>query len=135
MSLRITLRDGEKMIVNGAVLRASGRTEIVVENQAAILRGREIMGSAEATTPARRLYFATTVAYIDGEDGRAEHQDRIVTLLRELMAALEADAAKAACVRFAGRVATSDFYRALADCRELIAYEAEAFARLQTQAA
>ena len=84
MSLRISLRDGEKMIVNGAVLRAVGRTDLVIENQAALLRGREIMAPDEATTPARRLYCATMMAYIEHGD-LAAHQDRIVTLLGDLM--------------------------------------------------
>ncbi|MDO3693215.1 flagellar biosynthesis repressor FlbT, partial [Pseudomonas sp. DKN 2791] len=61
--LRITLRDGEKAIVNGAVIRAVGRTQIAVENQVSILRGREIMRPEEATTPARQLYFAAMLAY------------------------------------------------------------------------
>ena len=134
MSLRISLRDGEKMIVNGAVLRSVGRTDIVVENHAAILRGREIMSPDEATTPARRLYAATMLAYV-GDGDLAARQDRIVTLLGELIGAFEAEEAKRACIRFAKRVATADLYRALADCRELIAYEAEALARLETQAA
>lgn len=134
MTLRISLRDSEKMIVNGAVLRAVGRTDIVVENHAAIMRGREIMSPQEATSPARRLYFATMLAYIE-DDGSNTHQDRIAGLLGELIAAFEAEEAKALCIRFANRVATSDFYRALADCRELIGYEAEALARLETRAA
>ena len=133
MTLRISLRDGEKMIVNGAVLRAAGRTDVVVENQACILRGREVMSPDEATTPARRLYLATMMAYIS-DDGLGTHQDRIVTLLRELMEAFEAEEAKIVCIRFANRVATEDFYRALTDCRQLIAYETEALARFQTAA-
>lgn len=133
MTLRISLRDGEKMIVNGAVLRAAGRTDIVVENQASILRGREVMSPDEATTPARRLYLATMMAYIS-DDGLNTHQDRIVALLRDLLDAFEAEDAKLNCIRFANRVATGDFYRALADCRQLIAYETEALARFQTAA-
>lgn len=134
MSLRISLRDGEKMIINGAVMRAVGRTQFVIENHAAILRGREILSPEEATTPARRLYFACMMAYID-PDARPAHQDQIIHLLRELLAALEAEDAKATCIRFASLVAVSDFYRALVECRNLIAYEAEALARFEDQAA
>ena len=134
MTLRISLRDGEKMIVNGAVLRAVGRTDIVIENRASVMRGREIMSPEEATTPARRLYSATMMAYI-GEGDLGTYQDRIVTLLGELMEAFELEAAKLVCVRFANRVATADLYRALADCRELIGYESEALARLESRAA
>ena len=134
MSLRISLRDGEKIIVNGAVLRAVGRTDLVVENQAAILRGREVMAPEEANTPARRLYSACMMAYID-QDGLETHQEHILTLLRELISALEYKTAKAACVGFAARVANGDFYRALSDCRTLIAYEDGVLARPGVEAA
>ena len=134
MTLHISLRDGEKMIVNGAVLCATGRTQFVIENQVAILRGREIMSPDQATTPARRLYFACMMAYIEPED-LSDHQDQIVTLLRELMGAFEALEAKAACVRFATEVAASNYYRALVECRALITYETEALARTEPRAA
>lgn len=133
MSLRISLRDGEKLIINGAVLRATGRTQFVIENQVSVLRDREIMAPEEATSPARRLYFACMMAYIDSNH-ISEHHDRIVELLRDLLGALQAEEARAACIRFASQVAVSDFYRALAECRTLIRYETEALARLETQA-
>ena len=129
MTLRITLKDGEKMIVNGAVMRSVGRTELVVENQVALMRGREVMAPEEAVTPARRLYFACMLAYIGGEDTRATQQEQIVVLLRDLMAALENQEARAICTRIADRLAADDYYRALVECRALIAYEAEALAR------
>jgi len=134
MTLRISLRDGEKMIVNGAVIRSIGRNSIELENHAAILRGREVMAPEEANTPARRLYFACMMAYIH-TDQLETYQEQILTLLGDLMNALEAPEAKAACASFAHNVALSDFYRALADCRVLISYEAEAFGRLETRAA
>jgi flagellar protein FlbT len=134
MTLRISLRDGEKMIVNGAVIRSLGRSNIQLENHAAILRGREVMAPEEANTPARRLYFACMMAYID-TDARETHQDAILTLLSDLLRALEAPEAKAACASLAHNLALSDYYRALADCRVLISYEAEVLGRLETQAA
>ena len=134
MTLRISLRDGEQMIVNGAVLRSVGRTDLCVENTVTLLRGREVMRVEEATTPARRLYFACMMAYID-PDGAAAHQDQIVRFLTDLMGALESHEAKAACVSFVRKVATADFYRALADCRALIAYEDEVLGRCDPQAA
>ena len=41
--LRLNLRDGERVVVNGAVLRARGRTDLMLENGAAVLRGRDVM--------------------------------------------------------------------------------------------
>ena len=134
MALRISLRDGEKMIVNGAVLRSVGRTDLSIENAAAILRGRDLMTPEEANTPARRLYFACMMAYVDqGEQSR--HQDDIIRLVRELMDALQSPEAKSACISFAQNVATLQFYKALADCRWLINYETEALQRAEPEAA
>jgi flagellar biosynthesis repressor protein FlbT len=123
--LRITLRDGEKAIVNGAVIRAVGRTQFAVENQVSILRGREVMQPEEATTPARQLYFTAMLAYIDPANLQA-HQDRIVELVGLLVATLHSGEARSACVRFAHEMALSDYYKALTTARELIAFEAEA---------
>lgn len=122
--LRITLRDGEKAIVNGAVLRAVGRTQIAVENQVSILRGREVMQPEEATTPARQLYFAAMLAYIDPAN-RAQHQDAVVSLVGPLIASLHSGEARSTCIRFAQDIAQGDYYRALTAARELIAYEGE----------
>ncbi|MFV0623241.1 flagellar biosynthesis repressor FlbT [Sphingomonas sp. ac-8] len=135
MTLRISLKDGEKMIVNGAVMRSVGRTDLVVENQVALMRGREVMSPQEATTPARRLYFACMLAYIGGDDGRAAQQDQVVNLLGDLVDVFEAEEPRAICARIAHLLAAADYYRALTECRALIAYESEALARLPVQAA
>lgn len=128
MTLRIALRDGERLIVNGAVVRAIGRTELAIENRVAILRGREIIEPDDATTPARRLYHACMLSYID-ESGRAAHQDRVVRLLGDLLGALETERARTACLDFARLIALGDYYRALGVCRSLIDYEQAALAR------
>lgn len=120
--LRITLRDGEKAIINGAVIRAVGRTQIAVENQVSILRGREIMRPEEASTPARQLYFAAMLAYIDPAS-RDAHQDAVVGLVGALIQALPAPEAKSACIRFASDIAGGDYYKALSAARDLIAFE------------
>lgn len=129
MTLRISLRNGEPVIVNGAVLRAVGRTDLVLENSATILRGRDVMKPQDATSPAKHLYFACMMAYIDPAD-LARHQQVLLEKLEALMAALRAPEAKAVCVAFAEKIATGDFYQALSECRWLIGYEAEALARL-----
>ncbi len=134
MTLRISLRDGEKMIVNGAVFRAVGRTDLVVENNVSLLRGREVMSAEEAVTPARRLYFSCMMAYIDPKS-QAKYHDAIVEFLGGLLGALESLEAKALCTSFAHKVATGNYYRALADCRLLIQYETAALERAVPQAA
>jgi len=134
MALYITLKDGEKMIVNGAVIRAVGRTQVCIENSASILRGRDVMPPEDAGTPARRLYFACMMAYID-PDGLDRHRDTLLALISDLLNAFEWMEAKAICAAFAEKIARMDYYAALTDCRWLIAYEAEAMARLPGAAA
>ncbi len=133
MTLRISLRAGEKAVINGAVLRAVGATRLCIENTATVLRGRDVMSPEDADTPARQLYLACMMAYID-PDNVSHHQDRIVALVHDLMTALEAAEARSVCITFAEKVALLDFYSALSECRWLIAYEAEALSRLTVQA-
>ncbi len=119
--LRISLRDGEALVVNGAMLRAKGRTELVIENKVALLRGREIMSAEEASTTARRLYYATMMAYL-GDEPEA-HKNQVIDELTLLIPAMATDEGRAACVRFARQVAEGSYYRGLGTCRTLIELE------------
>lgn len=132
MSLKITLKPGEKLVINGAVLTSAGRSELHLENSAAILRGKDVMQPEDANTPARRLYFACMMAYVDTRN-RAQHQRQAVDFLEQLLGALIAPEGRMGCVRVAGHLARLDFYRALGECKRLCAYEAEALARLAGQ--
>jgi flagellar protein FlbT len=134
MTLRISLRDGEKVVINGAVIRASGRTDLAVESKVTILRGREIMSPAEASTPARSLYFHTMMAYLDPERIE-EHHRQVIAALRLVMGLLSCEEGRVAAARFAERAAASDYYRALGDCRALIRLEHDALARVTEDAA
>ncbi|TDW59268.1 flagellar protein FlbT [Novosphingobium sp. PhB55] len=128
MALRLTLKKGEPVIVNGVVLRTMSRTDLLVETEATVLRGREVMKPEEATTPARKLYFACMMAYIDPIH-LEKHQQTLLQQLRALIEAFEAPEAKAVCVRFAENVAAGSFFKALADCKWIIGYETEALCR------
>jgi flagellar protein FlbT len=134
MALRIHLRDGEKVVVNGALLQSVGRTEITVENRATIVRGRELMRPEDATTPAKLLYFACLMAYID-PDRLPQHQDLMLDTLRELVSLLPTVEARSACIEFGRKAALLDFYGALADCRALIELESQALDAFHERAA
>lgn len=131
--LRITLRAGEKVAVNGAVLRAPRRMTVELLNGAAVLRGREIMTPEEATTPARRLYFATMMAYLEPER-LTEYQETIVAALSEVQAVLPAGEAHPTTCAFAREVASQRYYPALSACRRLIRLEEEVLGPLDEAA-
>ncbi len=120
--LKIRLRANEKIIINGAVLCASARTELSLENRAAVLRGREVMKPDAATTPATRLYFDTMLHYVD-EEGRSDHQARLLQRLSEMVSVSRSVKGQALCARYARLMAQRDHYAALGVCRKLIKQE------------
>lgn len=132
--LRITLRDGEKVIINGAVLVARGRTEFALENKCTVLRGRDIMQPEEATTPVRDLYFSCQMAYIEPER-REDHQDRLLEAMRLILAAPAGPETVQDAVTVSQRVAAGDYYGALMLCRKMITDEDEAAAQAQPELA
>jgi len=124
MPLKLSLKPGETFVVNGAVVRNGDRRGVLLlENQARVLREKDILRPADATTPVRRAYFAVMQMYLLGEvDGPA------YTQAAEAIAALMADAAqtedRADVLEISADVAAADLYRALSRCRKLMAREA-----------
>lgn len=65
MPLKIEVKTGDKIIINGAVLENNGPTaKFLVHNKCLILREKEVMSEENSNTPASRIYFALQCAYI-----------------------------------------------------------------------
>jgi flagellar protein FlbT len=65
MPLTINLKPRERLIVNGVVIENSGQlAKILIHNNAALLREKDIITEEQATTPARRVYFAIQCEYL-----------------------------------------------------------------------
>ncbi len=65
MPLKIDFKSGDKMVINGAVVENVGpNTKLLVHNESAILREKEILSVADSTTPASRVYFSLQCSYI-----------------------------------------------------------------------
>jgi len=126
--LRINLRDNERVIVNGSVLRANGRVSLYIENESAILRDRDVMQPDEADTPAKRLYFACMLAYIYPERAK-DHLQTIAELAGELYAVLVKPELRQNSLDMLRFASDGQFYKALMECRKIMHYEAEVLAR------
>jgi flagellar biosynthesis repressor protein FlbT len=61
----IHLKRGEKLYVNGAVLRVDRRTSLEFLNDVTFLLENHVMQSEEATTPVRQLYFVVQSMLMD----------------------------------------------------------------------
>ena len=59
MALKVRLRAGERLAINGAVIRnnSSRTAELEVLNEATLLQERDIMLPEQADTPIKTLYF------------------------------------------------------------------------------
>jgi flagellar protein FlbT len=63
--MNITLRAGEKLFINGAVIRIDRRASIELLNEVTFLLENHVMQAEEATTLVRQIYFAVQVMLMD----------------------------------------------------------------------
>lgn len=123
MPLTIDLKHGDRMIINGAVIEmASPNSKIIVHNEAAILRGKEIMQQEEASTPAKRVYFALQGAYMFKEK-EAEYIRAFDEYLADFLKAVPSSLD---IVKEVKELVEKDrIYKALKKANKLIDYEEE----------
>ncbi len=63
--MNITLRAGERIYINGAVLRTDRKATIELLNDATFLLETHVMQASDATTPLRQIYFVDS-GHADG---------------------------------------------------------------------
>jgi flagellar protein FlbT len=66
--MQIHLKKGEKIYINGAVLRVDQRCSIEVLNNVTFLLENHVMQAEAANTPFRQLYFVVQTMLIDPEN-------------------------------------------------------------------
>jgi flagellar biosynthesis repressor protein FlbT len=123
MSLKITLKSNERLIVGGAVIRNGAKGIVIfIENTVPILREKDIMGEKEATTPCKRVYFIVQLMYID-EPNAPQYR---VSLQEQLTAIQQAAPSTTPIIeQIVERVEDGHYYQALKSARNLIEYEEE----------
>lgn len=125
MPLKLSLKPGERFVLNGAVVQnGDRRASLVLQNKASVLREKDILQQEEATTPARRVYFPLMMMYLD-EDGAAQYHEEFVRRMGEFMGAVRNPQVLSDCVTTSKHVLARDYYKALNLCRKLIEYEDE----------
>ena len=68
--MNITLRAGERIYINGAVLRVDRKATLELMNDATFLLETHVMQAADATTPLRQIYFVVQVMLMDPASAR-----------------------------------------------------------------
>jgi len=64
-SMHLSLRAGERIFINGAVLRVDRKVSIELLNDATFLLENHVLQVEDATTPLRQLYFVIQAILID----------------------------------------------------------------------
>lgn len=125
MPLKLSLKPGEKFVLNGAVVQNGDRRgTLILQNKASVLREKDILQEEEANTPARRIYFPVMMMYLD-EAGATRYHDEFALRLSEFMGAVRNPEVLADCVNISRHTMAREFYKALMMCRKLIEYEDE----------
>lgn len=125
MPLKLSLKPGEKFVLNGAVVQNGDRRGVLVlQNKASVLREKDIMQQEEANTPARRIYFPVMMMYLD-QAASDRYYDEFVRRMSEFMGAIRNTDILADCVNVSKYCMEREYYKALMLCRKLIEYEDE----------
>ncbi len=123
MPLKLSLKPGERFVLNGAVVEnGDRRATLVLQNKASVLREKDIMQEHEADTPAKRIYFPVMMMYLSSssQDGL---YDAFVLRMTEFMNVIKNPDVLSDCVAVSREVMGGEYYKALLRCRKLIAYE------------
>ena len=125
MPLKISLKPGERFVLNGAVIEnGERRANLVLKNKAAVLREKDILHEEDVTTPVRRIYFPIMMMYLsDKADDKL--YDEFVLRMNEFMVVVTNPEVLTVCVAISRDVMAGEHYKALMGCRKLMTYEAE----------
>jgi flagellar biosynthesis repressor protein FlbT len=127
-SLRVYLKAGEKLFVNGAVLRVDRKVSIEFLNDVKFLLEGHVLQPEQTTTPLRQLYFTVQTMLIDTEnteDARSMHTE----LHTALMATLENSTIRTGLVEASRLAESGRLYDSLKAIRALFPQEHEILSR------
>jgi flagellar protein FlbT len=130
MPLKIHLRKGQKIIINGAVLEntSSHNVSLLVKNNAAILRDDDILTPEEAVTPASRTYYALQCLYLFPEKAKF-HSSSFKEFLDNYVEA--APSSRKLVDDLMQLVDEKKLYQALKKGQEMIAHEHKVLSHVQ----
>jgi flagellar protein FlbT len=123
-TLVLELRAGELLVVNGAALRFRHRTRLELAGRARFLFGKQVMAPEEATTPARRIYFALQTAYVGPEELREQALAEAHLLIEQFQQATTSAMARQLLDRALALAEAEEWYAALKNVRVVMRHEA-----------
>ena len=120
MALKVELKPGEKLLVGTCIITNSDqRTRLFISGNAPILREKDILTSETANTPAKRIYLAVQLMYIDDnvEQAKLSYMD----ISKDFVSAVPSSVAIVDQIN--NEILTGSLYKALKAAQRLIEYE------------
>jgi flagellar protein FlbT len=125
MSLKVELKPHERLVIgNCLVTNSDQRTRLFIDGKAPVLREKDILSAATADSPAKRVYFAVQLMYLE---------ENIEKLTRDYFA-LVTDLVRAApsttpiIDEINNEILTGQLYKALRAAKKLIQHEQDILA-------
>lgn len=132
MPLKLSLKPGEKFVLNGAVVQNGDRRGVLVlQNKASVLREKDIMQPEDVNTPARRIYFPVMMMYLD-ENEASKFYDEFALRLSEFMGVIQNPEILNECVNCSRHVMNRQYYKALMSARKIVDYEEQRLGNVAT---
>lgn len=129
MSLKVELKPGEKLLIGNCVVTNSDqRARIFIDGHAPILREKDILTAETANTPARRIYLAVQLMYIN-EDVAGLSKDYFA-LVGDIVRA--APSTVPIVDEINNAILTGALYKALKAAKKLIQYEQDLLAHVSS---
>jgi flagellar protein FlbT len=120
MALKVELKPGEKLLVGNCIITNSDqRTRLFIEGQAPILREKDILTPTTANTPAKRVYLAVQLMYIENNTDILRKD--YFSLINDIVTA--APSSLAIVDRINNDILTGALYKALKSAKQLIQFE------------
>jgi flagellar biosynthesis repressor protein FlbT len=120
MALKVELKPGERIIVGSVAIRnGDNRARFFIEGQAPILREKDILTPETTNTPAKHIYFAVQLMYLEGSI--AKHHEMYFQFVQDFLKA--APSAVGIIAEVNNRILSGEFYKALKTAKDLITYE------------
>jgi flagellar biosynthesis repressor protein FlbT len=122
VSLKVELKPGERLIVGGCVITNSDqRTRLTIDGKLPILREKDILKPEDADTPAKLLYLAVQLMYLEGsfQATRTEYFSLVNSLATEMPGCIPI------IDEVNNEILTNNLYKALKASKKLIQFEKE----------
>ena len=132
--MNITLRAGERIYINGAVLRVDRKATLELLNDATFLLETHVMQAQDATTPLRQIYFVVQVMLMDPASARTTAQ-LAGSLILKALEAFESSQIRRGLESVSELIGRARYFEAMKSLRAMYAAEqAEMFPETDGQA-